>query len=721
MKKLTLILLTVVFSALSLAVMANGNLSCSTAWSKSVPVHLVERKVTASSQNGIVLLEIEDIFFNPTYSRCEGVYKFKMPPGAFAAGFWINTDEKEWVKGEIRKIAEARKIYQTITSRLTDPGILEQKDDEITVRVFPIESKKKVGIRFRYFFAAHGEKDRLVFNFPVGFSTAVATDDFESRRAEPETARLNFVATFYDADSISDAVASNDKARINADGKQCNLSLSAEGTLLEDFSVSYRTGSNEKVSVMSCKAADGSRYSLIRARNLEYAKSDEECRIGVIVDASGSMSYRNKERALRAVSTISAMPRVKTELFVAADGDLRRVEPGELEKMKFYGATTWNGLASFPADGDYAGIVLITDGDNLRSSHLQMLWSKVKRRPVQIVYLHPDYSRALAVMAENYGGCIFYGKATADDQLAAALARSVEMLRNNPFLFLPGERRVMPLFGSLSEAAYYVLAFKAGSYNLKTATGKGLLSFDIGDNMDPQEVLPWFGGIAGRQVIKQLEANERTPEVIEKITELGLRYGQTTDYTAFLAVPDEIAQQHSDAMNPAYLAMFAAPNFRKARQQSREKACFANMRVLMGALEMYCMDIDFKDPETGKDMSSSLGKLEHDLYTGLFKIEKLVEMKYLKSMLVPAENDCDYRIIGNFMKEGYVVCMVHGSIEQSGVSIEDMIKSYCSAHNLDFDDFDFPYEKYGSYPWAQSLEWKLQQQILIRLFLAFML
>jgi len=138
MKKYAIIFFTFVFSSISLIAGANGILSCSTPWSKSVPVHLVERSVVASSQNGIVLVEVEDVFFNPTQLRCEGVYKFKMPPGAFAAGFWINTDEKEWVKGEIRELAEARKIYQTITSRLTDPGILEQKNDEITVRVFPI-------------------------------------------------------------------------------------------------------------------------------------------------------------------------------------------------------------------------------------------------------------------------------------------------------------------------------------------------------------------------------------------------------------------------------------------------------------------------------------------------------------------------------------------------------------------------------------------------------
>lgn len=38
------------------------------------------------------------------------------------------------------------------------------------------------------------------------------------------------------------------------------------------------------------------------------------------------------------------------------------------------------------------------------------------------------------------------------------------------------------------------------------------------------------------------------------------------------------------------LAAIAIPNFRKARDHARERACQANMRVIMGALEMYEMD-----------------------------------------------------------------------------------------------------------------------------------
>ena len=93
------------------------------------------------------------------------------------------------------------------------------------------------------------------------------------------------------------------------------------------------------------------------------------------------------------------------------------------------------------------------------------------------------------------------------------------------------------------------------------------------------------------------------------------------------------------------LAAIAIPNFRKARQQARQKACFANQRVIMGAIEMYNMDNN-----TMMDSYDAAG--ETSLITG----------KYLKSKVVPAEADC--AITGaNLTKEGTVECNNHGTPE----------------------------------------------------------
>ncbi len=95
------------------------------------------------------------------------------------------------------------------------------------------------------------------------------------------------------------------------------------------------------------------------------------------------------------------------------------------------------------------------------------------------------------------------------------------------------------------------------------------------------------------------------------------------------------------------LAAIAIPNFRKARQQARQKACFANMRVLQGAVEMNNMD-------TNVMISDTFGDTE---------ITALVSAKYLKSEPVKPETTCAYTNSGNLAAEGVIQCGVHGSVE----------------------------------------------------------
>jgi hypothetical protein len=199
---------------------------------------------------------------------------------------------------------------------------------------------------------------------------------------------------------------------------------------------------------------------------------------------------------------------------------------------------------------------------------------------------------------------------------------------------------------------------------------------------------------------------DQSEAVIKKITELGIRYSQATDYTAFLAVPESIAKANADVMNPAYLAMFATPNFRKARQQARGKACYANQRVLMGAIEMYMMD------------NNDSSKLEFDLETGHINMEELVRTKFLKSPLVPPNQECEYRYLGDPSKTGVPFCVVHGSVEDGEtMSVEEMVRKYSLENDLDPDDFDIPYhlyntEGYGMGIWELMRKYELLQMLL---------
>ena len=92
------------------------------------------------------------------------------------------------------------------------------------------------------------------------------------------------------------------------------------------------------------------------------------------------------------------------------------------------------------------------------------------------------------------------------------------------------------------------------------------------------------------------------------------------------------------------LAAMAIPNFKKARESAREKACYSNIRVILGAIEMYNMD-----------NSTMMTNVD---------IPTLVSGKYLKTSPVLPETNCSYSATGDLTDTGLVSCARHGTVEK---------------------------------------------------------
>lgn len=95
----------------------------------------------------------------------------------------------------------------------------------------------------------------------------------------------------------------------------------------------------------------------------------------------------------------------------------------------------------------------------------------------------------------------------------------------------------------------------------------------------------------------------------------------------------------------AVLAAISVPNFRKSREQSRHKACFANQRVIAGAVEMYNMD--------------------HDQPMTSLNLDLLVKKGYLKARPTLPEPGCHYMGSGNLSQTGQIYCRLHGNVDGS--------------------------------------------------------
>jgi competence protein ComGC len=90
------------------------------------------------------------------------------------------------------------------------------------------------------------------------------------------------------------------------------------------------------------------------------------------------------------------------------------------------------------------------------------------------------------------------------------------------------------------------------------------------------------------------------------------------------------------------------PDFRKKRDEARKKACYANMRILLGAVEMYNMD--------HTDMMTSIDSN---------KIKLLLAKGYLKTDISLPSPQCKYYATGDLSADGLVACSFHGSIPVS--------------------------------------------------------
>jgi competence protein ComGC len=98
------------------------------------------------------------------------------------------------------------------------------------------------------------------------------------------------------------------------------------------------------------------------------------------------------------------------------------------------------------------------------------------------------------------------------------------------------------------------------------------------------------------------------------------------------------------------LAAIAIPGFSSAKKQAREKACYANMRVILGAVEMYNMD--HPDPMISIEDS-----------TVADPASILISKTYLKTTVSRPERGCFYGSVGNLASDGHIICRSHGTVE----------------------------------------------------------
>ncbi|MHC4780279.1 MAG: VIT domain-containing protein [Planctomycetota bacterium] len=119
--------------------------------------------------DGVAVTEIDQTFHNSTWSQMEGTYLCPIPTNAVLNSFSIFMAGKE-VKGGVLERSRGRRTYETIVSRMKDPGLVELHRDgsqKIQTRIFPIPARGNFRIKLSYAHVLNRYGNQYVTRIPL--------------------------------------------------------------------------------------------------------------------------------------------------------------------------------------------------------------------------------------------------------------------------------------------------------------------------------------------------------------------------------------------------------------------------------------------------------------------------------------------------------------------------------------------------------------------------
>jgi Ca-activated chloride channel family protein len=134
-----------------------GRLMATSEAGGSFALPIIEEQLNVDIDGQYASTRLRQTFHNRSDNRIEGLYTLRAGPGTKADGFaYWNGEQK--IVGEVFERGVARQVYQNVTRRRRDPGLLEETGDGVfSFAVSPIEpgERKRVEVNYGQWLARH--------------------------------------------------------------------------------------------------------------------------------------------------------------------------------------------------------------------------------------------------------------------------------------------------------------------------------------------------------------------------------------------------------------------------------------------------------------------------------------------------------------------------------------------------------------------------------------
>jgi Ca-activated chloride channel family protein len=565
----------------------------------------VRTDVTISITGRVARVTVEEYFMNTGPMLGEANYVYPIPPDAAFAGLSLWQGDQE-MKGEMLDASQARSIYEEIVRRRRDPALVELAGyGLIRARMFPIApgETKKVTLRYNEIVTRQG--DALRFRYPIGGSAAGSA---------PRTIRFSVdSAPLYGA-----AFSPTHQLATTRDGNRLAIAVSDTGAP-RDLELFLPVRTTVGASLVTYRPAGEDGYFMLLlspgAARADVAVQPRD--IVAVLDVSGSMSGAKIDQAKAALRQLLGTLRESDRFrLIAFSSDVRRfatawtVATGDARTR----ATEWVDALSADGGTNIAGALSEAFSARPAAGHLGLVVFLTDGLPT---VGESDPEKLVALADHDRGSYRVFSFGIGYDVNTYLLDRLTEQARGATEYIRPGdniESAVGALAAKVSSPVLTDVVLSAGSaelYDVQPGQMPDLFAGDetvIMGRFRGVESGEWSLTVNGRRngstehfaaaadgaehssndYVARLWANRKagalarevrlhgpTPELLQSLKTLALRYGILTEYTAYLVQepPTPVAQRAAEermlnAPAPAPAAATGAGAVAKSRRDA---------------------------------------------------------------------------------------------------------------------------------------------------------
>jgi len=537
------------------------------------PVVRTQSDVRITLDGRIAHVEVEERFRNSGSGIAEGAYLYPLPGEAVFTGYSLWMGDQE-LQGEMQTADQARAVYEEIVRRQRDPALLTYAGHGlIRAQIFPIQPGETRKIVLRYTQVLGREGDALRLRYAIG-SRAVSRgvggegtpqDLFSMQVSAP--AEASFGTPYSPTHEIT--------SRRTAGRLVVTVPGSASGDL--DLLFPLRRGLVGTSVLTHASAGEDGYYMLLLAPPEESAGEVMPRDLTLVVDVSGSMSGTKLEQAkaalAQALSALGPQDRFRVIAFSSGVTEFRSgltpaTRPNLASAQEFVGALSAGGGTNIEGALDVALrqatggdrvslVVFMTDGlpsvgqtqpDQIAAA----AGGRIGQSRIFTVGVGTDVNTYLLDMLAKEGrGSATYVAPNANLEVAVgnllgrirhpALANlrivsaPVTLLDQQPSqlpdLFYGEELVVFGRYHGTGSGDLVVEGERNGRRERFTASARF-----TSRQPDNAFVPPLWASRKVGELTRTARLEGASPDIIEEIRQLGLRYGILTEYTSYLVL-----------------------------------------------------------------------------------------------------------------------------------------------------------------------------------------